>query len=379
LLVSQVFRTDFIMIPSTGNDSSLRPINRRDFASRFAGVLLGTAVGDSLGLPAEGMTRGRIERRWHGHWRHRFIFGRGMISDDTEHMLMVAQALLSEPEDAAHFQRLLGWKLRWWFAALPAGVGMATAKACLRLWMGFPANKCAVRSAGSGPAMRSSIIGAYFADDADKRKDFVLACSRLTHRGWQAETAALAVAEVTAIASSKGVPVDSVEIFSTLRGLSGEEEWRKLIGQIESALANRESIGSFAEKLGTKAGISGYSLHVIAAAIYSWLRHPNDFRTALTALLSCGGDTDTAGAIFGAIAGAVGGQSAIPAEWIDGIVEWPRSSTFMRRLAMKLAEQKNANQPLGPVGYFWLGLIPRNLVFLSAVLIHGFRRLTPPF
>lgn len=164
------------------------------------GVLLGTAVGDALGLPAENLSPQRIRRLWKGEWRMRLLPGHGMISDDTEHTLMAAQALLSHPDDAAAFQRSLAWKFRWWFASLPGGIGLATAKACLKLWLGFPANKAAVKSAGSGPAMRSAIIGTYFANDPERRREFVLASSRLTHRGWQAETAALAVAECAALA-----------------------------------------------------------------------------------------------------------------------------------------------------------------------------------
>jgi len=131
------------------------------------GVLLGTAVGDALGLPAENMSPERIRRRWKGEWRMRLAFGRGMISDDTEHTLMVAQALLAHPNDAAAFQRSLAWKFRWWFAGLPGGVGLATAKACLKLWAGFPANKAAVASAGSGPAMRSAIISHKFGPETE--------------------------------------------------------------------------------------------------------------------------------------------------------------------------------------------------------------------
>jgi ADP-ribosyl-[dinitrogen reductase] hydrolase len=108
---------------------------------------------------------------------------RGMISDDTEHTLMVSQTLLSHSEDTGAFQRALAWKFRWWLAGLPGGVGLATAKACLRLWIGFPMSRSAVQSAGSGPAMRSAIIGAYFADDPVRRQKFVLASARLTHRG----------------------------------------------------------------------------------------------------------------------------------------------------------------------------------------------------
>ena len=90
---------------------------------QLAGLLLGTAVGDALGLPAENLSPERIRRRWPGPLRMRLLFGRGMISDDGEHSLMVAQALLSHPADPAAFQRALAWKFRWWFAGLPGGVG----------------------------------------------------------------------------------------------------------------------------------------------------------------------------------------------------------------------------------------------------------------
>jgi hypothetical protein len=61
---------------------------------RLTGILLGTAVGDALGLPAEGLSPRRRRRLMPGPWRHRLVFGRGMMSDDTEHTLFVAQSLL---------------------------------------------------------------------------------------------------------------------------------------------------------------------------------------------------------------------------------------------------------------------------------------------
>ena len=56
-----------------------------DTRDRFRGMILGTAVGDAVGLPAEGMSRKRIAKFVKGRWRHRLVFGRGMVSDDTEH------------------------------------------------------------------------------------------------------------------------------------------------------------------------------------------------------------------------------------------------------------------------------------------------------
>ena len=120
------------------------PAPNSDLRDRFAGLLLGTAVGDALGLPAEGISRGRIQRMWRGVWRHRFLFSHGMVSDDTEHTLFVAQALLTHPDDVVAFQRCLAWKLRLWLLVLPAGIGLATLKAILRLWLGFPPSRSGV-------------------------------------------------------------------------------------------------------------------------------------------------------------------------------------------------------------------------------------------
>ncbi len=348
-------------------------------AEVYAGVLLGTAVGDALGLPAEGLSPRRIRQRWNGDWRMRLVAGRGMISDDTEHTLMVAQALLAEPEDVRRFERILGWKLRWWFLGLPGGVGWATAKACLKLWLGFPAGRSAVRSGGSGPAMRSAILGAYFARDHQRRREFVAASTRLTHRGWQAETAALAVAELAVLSIRRQGQPPVAELLEVLLALSAEPEWRKLLGQMEESLAVGSSVGDFAVRLGLGQGVAGYALHVVPMAIYAWARHPRDFRLALTNVLDCGGDTDTTGAILGALAGAVGGREAIPSAWVAGIAEWPRSVGFVERVAGRLTEQRRGKQTLGPIRLFWPGVLIRNLVFLVVILGHGFRRLLPPW
>ncbi|MGB7325235.1 MAG: ADP-ribosylglycohydrolase family protein, partial [Rubripirellula sp.] len=53
------------------------------------GCILGTAVGDALGLPYEGVSAKRAPRLLGPPDRNRFFLGRGMISDDTEHTCMV--------------------------------------------------------------------------------------------------------------------------------------------------------------------------------------------------------------------------------------------------------------------------------------------------
>jgi hypothetical protein len=96
---------------------------------RITGLLLGTAIGDSLGLPREGLSRGRAARIYGGPLRQRLVLGRGMLSDDTEHACMTAQALLVAGGDPRTFARVLAGKLRWWLLGLPAAVGWGTLRA----------------------------------------------------------------------------------------------------------------------------------------------------------------------------------------------------------------------------------------------------------
>jgi hypothetical protein len=99
-------------------------------------------------------------------------------------------------------------------------------------------------------------------------------------------------------------------------------------------------------------------------------------------VIDLGGDTDSTAAIVGGIAGATTGATGIPQEWISGLLEWPRAVTWMRSLALRLANQFAATESHsspGPMPLFWPGLIPRNFMFLLVVLLHGFRRLLPPY
>ena len=136
-------------------------------ASALEGCLLGTAVGDALGLPREGLSPEKAGRLFGDEVRHRLIAGRGMLSDDTEHAAMTAQALTRHVGDADAFGRDLAWRLRWWSLALPPGVGLATARACMKLWLGFSYESSGVFSAGNGPLMRAP-VGVALAHEAAK-------------------------------------------------------------------------------------------------------------------------------------------------------------------------------------------------------------------
>jgi ADP-ribosylglycohydrolase len=132
-------------------------------------------------------------------------------------------------------------------------------------------------------------------------------------------------------------------------------------------------------------GVSGYVVHTVPASLFCWLRSLDDFRRAIEDVVGLGGDTDTTGAIVGGLAGATLGAEAIPAQWLDGLLEWPRSVAWMRRLAGRLSRRFPApaatadNDSCGPLSLFWPGLALRNPAFMLIVLAHGLRRTLPPY
>src|SRR5207247_666335 len=116
----------------------------------------GTAVGDAIGLPYEGLTGRRAAKMFGPPNRQRFFFGRGMVSDDTEHTCIVAQALIEANSDLNAFQRSLARRMRLWLLGVPAGIGIATLRSIIRLWVGISPERSGVFSAGNGPAMRAA-------------------------------------------------------------------------------------------------------------------------------------------------------------------------------------------------------------------------------
>ena len=84
-----------------------------------------------------------------------------------------------------------------------------------------------------------------------------------------------------------------------------------------------------------------------------------------------------AGVLLGTAVGDAVGKQGIPHDWLDNLCDWPRPASFIDRVAEKLAEQMNTQNSLGPLRYFWPGLIPRNMFFLFVILLHGFSRLVP--
>lgn len=373
-------------------DQEARERRQRSLERSIAGCLLGTAVGDALGLACEGLSPQRRARLFPDAGRYHLLpFGYGMCSDDTEHTVMLAQALchgsaygpdeLEASEVAADF----GWRLRFWLLGLPAGIGLATLRAALKLWLFIPPRWSGVHSAGNGPAMRTALLGVVYGERPARLRAMVRALTRITHTDPKAEQAAWTVAQAAHRSAAAGGRVATAELVADCRASLGIEaaEWLALLERVAQSVERGEDTRAFAASLGLAKGVTGYSFHTVPVALHAWLSHPVDYRGAVLAAIECGGDTDTVAAITGAIAGAGRGREGIPGPWLDKLIEWPRTVAWMQKLALVLARRAAAPQvpmDLGPVPAAGAGkVLVRNVLFIAVVLAHGFRRLLPPY
>lgn len=300
---------------------------------RLGGVLLGTAVGDALGLPFEGMSRRRVRKFLsRAPLGRRFRFGRAPVSDDTDHAWLVARALLSSRGDPELFVRALARDLRWWLLSLPAGIGWATLRGIVRLWLGYAPAKSGVRSAGNGPAMRAAPIGVLFADDESRLRALVRASTLLTHSDPRAFDGALAVALVAAAASRGQDPPRAILGQVALRLDPGE--MARLVRRAAAQL--HAPAEDFADELGLFDGVSGFVNHTVPVALLCWARNPNNAEAALGEVIALGGDTDTTAAIVGALCGASAGKASLPTGWLPVASEWPCSVSWLQVLRLLL-------------------------------------------
>ena len=345
----------------------------------IAGCLLGTAVGDAIGLPYEGLSRRRAERMLGPPDRHRLVLGRGMVSDDTEHTCMVAQSLITSGGDPNRFASSFAWRLRWWLLGLPAGMGLATLRSIVRLWMGFPPQRSGVNSAGNGAAMRSAIFGAAL-EDQDTMRQLVSVSTRITHSDPKAKHGAWAVA-LAANTARRSDSVAAVQFADDLQAsLSGEDHELVTLVRAAAESVNRgDSTRAFADSIGQSRGVSGYVFHTVPVALHAWFTHPRDYRSAVMSVIRCGGDTDTTAAIVGGIVGTAVGRAGIPDDWLTGLAEWPRTVSWMEQLASELDMAMRSNEPARPVALSPWSIGLRNSFFILVVLFHALRRLLPPY
>ena len=193
--------------------------------NKYQLLMYAQALGDSLLLPYENLGRKKALarlNRYHGkEITQSLLPGFGMISDDTEHMVLTAQALLIS-KNAENFEKNLKFALKWWLVSLPPGIGMATLKSCIKMWLGLKTT--GVYSAGNGPVMRVPIIALYFAHDKNQRNQYIRSSTHLTHTDPKTLCASFAFGNLIAYLAEHKCKPTHAQLEKLLLDIPGESQ-----------------------------------------------------------------------------------------------------------------------------------------------------------
>ncbi|MBC7115010.1 MAG: ADP-ribosylglycohydrolase family protein [Archaeoglobi archaeon] len=267
--------------------------------SKFTGCLLGVAIGDSLGMPVEGMSREKILEKY-GEIRD-FLpspdgFEAGEWTDDTEMTLILCESLSStiyfSPEDFSSRLRALESFRRY---------GPTTRRAVELLKSGVHWKNSGIHSNTDGAAMRAAPIGLLYNFSLDLVENYALISSSITHRGEGAIASAISVSVAVACILNGRDPVKEA-----IRRSEAYDEF--FAEKLRLAYELRKEDVEVALK---ELGNSYLSYEAVPLAFYCHLSSES-FEDAVLKAVNCGGDTDTIASITGALKGAEKGAEGIP-------------------------------------------------------------------
>ncbi len=335
--------------------------NRDRLDDKFAGTLLGLAVGDALGLAVEGMSREAIIRRYGTIDRYRILEDVGYVSDNTEQTALLLTALLNAGDDLDRCVRGFRRHLLGWFLRIPWGANRTTLSACFRLSLGL--TETGRPSASNGSCMRAPALALRFPDDAERRVYFGKALSRVTHSDPRAVEGALYVAELTTQCLHSERTADRQRCVGRAMGVVRD-------ARLKNAL-QRASAAADDERRYAELPRSGYVVDTVAAATAEFLRNGADPQWAIRCAVNGGGDTDTIAAIVGAWVGALHGASGLPDDWVETLEDGPFGREHL--LALSRAAVDRTEPPPIPV----FAASTRSLALGPLLLWHAIARRLP--
>jgi ADP-ribosyl-[dinitrogen reductase] hydrolase len=279
---------------------------------RGAGVLLGLACGDALGRPVEGLPARAIESRY---GRLDELVGDGVhhqpagtLTDDTDLALCIARSLVARgafaPTDVA--ERFVAW-----YEADPIGMGRLTADAVRNLQDGFAWDEAGRRvwqarpegeNAGNGSVMRCAPYAVAFADDPGRLQEVSRESSAITHADPRC-TVGCAVLNLTLAAVLTG-EADGLGALAVARS-QVDDTPKELSEALDAVPLPPERCRTTAYVVDTLGTALSVGLTADAAA------------DGIVKAVNLGGDTDTVGAVTGAVVGARFGASALPERWLS--------------------------------------------------------------
>ena len=288
------------------------------------GALAGLALGDALGMPTQAMSPQQIQTVYghvtglvDGDKSQPYAPGMaaGSVTDDTEQALLIASLLLKGHGsglnlDASEFSHAL---LAWEDSMIERGsldlLGPSTKAALERVRAGENPLRVGGEGTTNGAAMRVTPIG--IAASTSNRQlfaDAVWSSCQVTHATRQGfQSAALVAAAV-----SLGIDAGAADVTDLLwkavafvRSLPERGAWSPepdVVAATQRALKLAAQPSSSLERLAEQIGTAVASAQAIPMAFALLARDPSP--RALLEAANLGGDTDTIGAIAGAILGA---------------------------------------------------------------------------
>lgn len=319
-------------------------------ADRFAGCLLGGAVGDALGAPFEGYWGHQIPRRSTllGGFAEVEGYPRGQYTDDTQLTLATVESIVRrggiEPSDVA---RAIADLWRHDAVVGPGGACTSAARAFLKSgdWTtcGAP-----VGQAGNGTAMRTAALGLAFLDDPDRLPAAVADVARITHHDPRSIAGGVAVAaaarwlatgaDLDPAPSCAAVAAAARPFDASFAGLIADLPAR--LGEDEEAARHAIAWAGMARPEFSRPIITPFVVPTVLAALWSVLRRPDDWSRAVAGAIRLGGDVDTLGAIVGGLMGARLGVAAIPPHLADEVLDAATIRQLAHRYFLVIASEK---------------------------------------
>jgi ADP-ribosyl-[dinitrogen reductase] hydrolase len=258
-------------------------------------------------------------------------FPAGFYSDDTAMTICLAESLVERGFDLDdQFDRYQKWYLTGYatpFDDRSYGIGQQTLKALARKIDFGKMDGLDERAGGNGRLMRCAPIGLYYQGDIREIKDKSLLAGYITHNyhisGWTCIILNTIISLIVNGYEKKHVFLELRNAFENI----APDEIKKLL-QIDY-----ESMEKFSHN------ISGHSLDTLKIALWSWMTSEN-YLESIKKVVLLGNDTDTFGAVTGAIAGCYWGYDSIPIEYKLPI----KKHDYIINLAEKLYEKNSKNR-----------------------------------
>ncbi len=307
---------------------------------RARGIMLGVVVGNLLGLPIEGRSRRRIRELYpHGVTEISPSEMAKPMDDDPAQSVELAEALLEGGNLPERFAaRLVAWR-----RLNGRGMGRTTRQSIAQLEDRVPPPLAAYavfrakgENAANGGIMRCAPVAiARRRHPGELVRDTADTCA-VSHYAPASQWSCVIVNAAIAILLNGGVP-NLKELLAAARAdgcpdLVAEARAAGVPTRFLENAARGRSSPRDTEWMRGNRGPNGHTVMTMQAGLWA-ATTPLNFEEALTALVSSGGDTDTNGALAGAVLGARYGASTIPLRWVSHVAQQDRLIYLAERLA----------------------------------------------